>query len=508
MMEFFKGLGRKMTGRKGIGNTMTVVIIVAVVLINILAYTVTNAFGLYFYSPNVDDLSISGNTDALFEKAIGMKRKVTITFCYPESKLEMHDTGSYVLETARNFKAQYIELKFASLITKMDEDGVIFPFDDYIKDGKYNLKQNSVIFETGERGSESWSYRVLTDNSTSAGFAGFFTLDSSLNVLAYNGEEVMAAMISWVLADEHPVAYFTQNHGETADVALTNLLTCAGYYIEVKDLRKEEIPKDAGMVIISNPTKDFEKSSDPTKVRGEIEKIEDYLKSGGKLYVALDPYAKRLSNLEELLGKWGIALSGSTNEDGVYARHIVREDTEAIKTDGYTFKAAIADEGLSKNVLDKVELYRENGILVREIAKLDLDATLGAKPVLVASDSSSVYVNGEVIDEKGGYPIAAYSRRAEAEGESTVFVMPSSYITASDALLSERYANKDFLYSVFEELFDSNSAPRGCNTVVYRTQILENLTMGKARIYTVIVLAIPAALAVTGAVIITRRKNR
>ena len=191
MMEFFKGLGRKMTGRKGIGNTMTVVIIVAVVLINILAYTVTSAFGLYFYSPNVDDLSISGNTDALFEKAIGMKRKVTITFCYPESKLEMHDTGSYVLETARNFKAQYpelIELKFASLITKMDEDGVIFPFDDYIKDGKYNLKQNSVIFETGERGSESWSYRVLTDNSTSAGFAGFFTLDSSLNVLAYNGE--------------------------------------------------------------------------------------------------------------------------------------------------------------------------------------------------------------------------------------------------------------------------------------------------------------------------------
>ena len=70
MKEFLKKLGRKLTGRKGIGNTMTVVIIIAVVLLNILAYTVTNAFGLYFYKPEVSDLSISGNTDDLFANAI------------------------------------------------------------------------------------------------------------------------------------------------------------------------------------------------------------------------------------------------------------------------------------------------------------------------------------------------------------------------------------------------------------------------------------------------------
>ena len=63
MKEFLKGLGRQATGRRGLGNAVTVTIIIAVVMLNIFAYTVTNAFALYFYSPDVDDLSISGSTD-------------------------------------------------------------------------------------------------------------------------------------------------------------------------------------------------------------------------------------------------------------------------------------------------------------------------------------------------------------------------------------------------------------------------------------------------------------
>ena len=104
MKEFLKNLGRRATGRKEIGNTFTVVIIIAVVMLNILAYTLTNAFGLYFYSPEVDDLTISGSTDELFANAMLLGKKVTVTFCYAEDKLEQHDTGSFVLNTARQFE--------------------------------------------------------------------------------------------------------------------------------------------------------------------------------------------------------------------------------------------------------------------------------------------------------------------------------------------------------------------------------------------------------------------
>ena len=87
-------------------------------------------------------------------------------------------------------------------------------------------------------------------------------------------------------------------------------------------------------------------------------------------------------------------------------------------------------------------------------------------------------------------------------------MIPTAYITASDAFLSKTYSNKNFLYATLEVLFDSNVAPRGCNVVTYSSQILENLTMGKAKAFTALILAIPAAIAVVGTIIIIRRKNR
>ena len=561
MKEFLKKLGHKVTGRKGIGNTLTVVIIIAVIMLNVLAYTVTNSFGLYLYSQKTYDFSLSGNTDELFKDAIKLGKKVTITFCYTEEKLKTHSTGSLVLETARKFEERYsdsgfINVRFVNLLTKLDEDGKSAKLERYCNvvcqndadpdenitkicnksvryadveydendnpictscRGKldldenvvYNFAQNSIIFETGTYGESSFSYRVLTDRSTSVGFVDFYTLNSSGNVIAYNGEEVMASMISWVLQKEHPVAYFTQNHGETSDVAFTNLLTCAGYYVEVINLRKMEIPKDAGMLIISNPTSDFDRSSDDSNVRGELNKIEQYLEGGGKLYVALDPYVKELKNLEGMLDKWGISLSGEYNENNVLVRDIVRENSNAITPDGYTFIATHADNELAARIRDKVTTHGNDSILMSEVTRLKLDESKGARPLLVSSTTSSTHAGGKETDSSGEYAVVAYSVREEQDGnKSTVFVIPTAYITASDALLSNSYSNKDFLYSTLEVLFESSSAPHGCNMVDYTTPILENLTMGRAKLYTAIILAIPTALAVVGVITIIRRKNR
>ena len=45
-------------------------------------------------------------------------------------------------------------------------------------------------------------------------------------------------------------------------------------------------------------------------------------------------------------------------------------------------------------------------------------------------------------------------------------------------------------------------------TILYDTETLENLTMGTAKIYTALIMLIPAAAALVGAVILIRRKNR
>lgn len=554
MNKFFSKIGQAITGRKGIGNTMTVAIIAAVVMLNILAYTVTSVFGLYLYEKDEEQYAISGNTDAIFESAIQLGKKVTITFCYTEDKLKTHDTGKLVLDTARAFEERYpefIELRFINLLTKMDEDGRIVDFRNYSDvvctkadalSGKkcnevmrfidlnkdeprcrkcgaeidldesvvYDFAQSSVIFETGS--GASYNYRVLTDKYTSAGFVDFYILDSSSNIVSYNGEEVMAAMISWVLNSNHKTVYLTQNHGETADVALSNLLTCAGYYVDVINLRRDEIPADAGMVIISNPTSDFERAPADSTVRLEIEKLDAYLASGGKVYVAFDPYVKSLPNLEALLKDWGIEISGSLTEGGVYVRDIVKENAMAITPDGYTFIATYADGAKADEIYGKLAATGTDRVLMSNVAKLDLifdnKSAATVNPILISGPTSSTYAAGEATDTSGGYVVAAASTKTVGDKEATLFVLPTAYITATDAFISESYSNKDFLFSVYETLFDANPAPYGCNQILYDTQMLENLTMGRAKLYTALILAIPASLMVVGTVIIIKRKNR
>jgi hypothetical protein len=81
-------------------------------------------------------------------------------------------------------------------------------------------------------------------------------------------------------------------------------------------------------------------------------------------------------------------------------------------------------------------------------------------------------------------------------------------MTVSDALVTNGYSNKDFMYSLFDYLYGAENMPYGCQSVLYDSSVLENLTMSTANIYTAIVLAVPAIIAVFGAVVVIRRKNR
>jgi hypothetical protein len=75
-------------------------------------------------------------------------------------------------------------------------------------------------------------------------------------------------------------------------------------------------------------------------------------------------------------------------------------------------------------------------------------------------------------------------------------------------MVTNGYGNKGFVYSLFEVLYGVGDMPYGTNSIVYDSGVLENLTMGTAKTITAILLAIPMVLAVVGAVVLIRRKNR
>ena len=122
------------------------------------------------------------------------------------------------------------------------------------------------------------------------------------------GEEKFTQAIYTLLEQESYVVYFTVGHGERqlqdrGGEGLSYVKT----YLEnenykVRDLNiiLENIPTDASLIIIASPVETFSDF--------EIEKLDNYVKTGGKLLVLYDSFMDRSnfnSNLDIFLSDWG-----------------------------------------------------------------------------------------------------------------------------------------------------------------------------------------------------------
>lgn len=499
-------------GSRGFASgTVTALVIAVIIVLNIIIYTLTSIFGLYIYSPMTYDYTLTGAMDELFEERVDDNTVVNVTFCMAREDLAANGVGMFVLKTAEYYAERYpfIKLNFVNLLTKIDDEGNYVDLTKYQTDMRGNetaLRTSSVIFSSGEGAEEN--YRVITDGRTSAGFSDFFSLNSDSKAYAYVGEEIFGSMVAWVLEREHKVAYFTGNHGETIDIAFASLLSSAGYYIDTVNLRENEVPEDAAMLVISNPTADFERGSG---IRAEIERIESYLEngnggSGGRLYVAIDPLADAMPTLEDFLSeRCGITVSGGEGEYG-YTRDIVYDSTRSIALDSSAFIVDYGQGGLSADIQSSYKDIKSGGVLIADVARLTLDES--AEALLVSSEGAVSMRGGKTVSDEGSFVLAAYSKLEYDNSEAGVFVIPSALLTNADLLVYNGYSNKEFVYSLLDQCFDASFSVYGTRSIVYDSGVVENLTQQMSGIYTACLLLVPTALLCVGVFITVRRKNR
>lgn len=485
-------------------TVLTAIIIAAVVFVNILIYTLSTVYPLYLSSPEKQDFSISDASDALFTKYEEKGSRITITFCSYEDVVSSHYMGGNVLKTAKELEKNYpdlISLRFINAITKLDSEGnsVVDELQTYSDGGKTAIDGTSVVISSDTR------FRVMPSYNGN-GYADFYTLDAASQVNSYNGEESFVSSILWTLSEQHGVAYITVGHGETATPSLHKILTAAGYEVKDINLRKKDIPEDAELVVISNPTADFEKGAGnlPTEYRRLVE----YKEKGGNFFITLNPFVKKLPVLESFIADFGVSFY--TVDSGEKA--IVKDSNNAITTDGFTLVAEYADTSYAKNMKQAISDKtgdEDASVVIRNVAAFVLDSSKSVYPILSASSSAVCEAEGNTVDTDGNYTIAACAvAKNDFADDSRLFVMSDGMMTSGEAVVSNGYSNKDFLYSVFDVFYGKGEMPYGCNSLIYDTMILENLTMSSAKIYTAVILAVPAIVAICGAILLRRRKNR
>lgn len=502
MKNFFSKLKSGLHSEGASGAALTALIIGITVFVNAVIYTLGTVFGWYAYSPETLDLTLSDAPAEIFERAVLPGDEVTILFCQAEDDLKNHRSGGYVYQTAKQMaeKFSFLHVEYKNIV--IDPDAV----EPYKKDMKGNdtaLNATSVVFIHNEQ------YRVLTDTTSGVGYVDFYTLNDKGTVVAYNGEEVLTAMILWVLREEHPTAYFTTGHTETSTAAFSSALACAGYYVDTVDLRQNEVPSDAGLLVISHPIKDFERSAEGSGVRSEYDRLVSYTDRGGRVLLVTDPYLKENQPvLRGFMDTFGISLS-ERDTDGGRVADIVKDTENGISVDGFTFVCDFGTGSFASSVAALVDAQAAGKVITSSSGVLLTDAAKGAEPLLVSSSAAETEAAGAVTDRDGRYTVAAYSRQTHNGNTAELVVLPSIYLSDSDAMVTNGYANRTFFYAVFSALgTGGGECPYGCRLVLMSNDYLENLTMGTARRLTVLFMAVPAALAVAGAVVVIRRKNR
>ncbi len=483
LKEFFASRRAKNGG----GAMALVALVIALFyVVNLILLGLAGHFSWYFYTAEQYEITVSGAADDLLADIRAPQGKVKILFCDVEENIKNHRQLDFVYKTATGLAERYPDLLELEFVNMWLEPARLAPYRT-AEDGSENtLSTSTVIVDyNGE----------FVLNSPSA----FYLLDGQDYVTAYNGEEVFVGTILWVTAKEHPIAYFTANHGEEIPSALYRRLVMAGYRVERLDLASvADVPQDAGMVVISAPLYDFSRAAVGSDYHAELNKLEDYLENDGKLYVSLHPdYTEKLPHLTEFLAAYGI---------GTEAGVLIDREASLPSSGGYSLIGSFPETG-SGAALGASPLLSDRRTVLSYAAPLSIgeSALATAEALLYAPSSASLLYGGKETATDGA-PVLALARMQGGEG--LLLVSGTPYLADATLMNGEGYGNRELINALLS-MMGAERVPMGIPAVMVDRSAIEDLTLGEVDIYaTVTVILLPIAIVAGGLIYCRRRKNR
>lgn len=476
------------------GSTVafTALVLALFYIVNLIVLGFANKFSWYFYTTDRIEVTVSSAADELFAEIDTEKSKVKIVFCDLEENIESHSQLDYVYDTAVALRERYpdlIELEFVNLWL---EPARVSAYRTG-KDGSENtINTSSVIIDYGGE--------FLINSPVS-----FYTLDAQNYVTSYNGEEVFVSNILWVTAPEHPVAYFTANHGEEVPYALQRMLIYAGYQVTRLDLSTvREVPEDAGLVVISAPLYNFQKAAAGSVEKTELSYLDEYLENGGRVLVMLDSsYAEAMKlpngappHLLSFLSEYGITVKPGT---------LVDRQNALPGSGGYSLITTYADTGIGAT-LGAIASQGGRRTVLSGVAPLSLGESEKAtvSPILYSPAGAVHEDEGGAELGRGAQPVMAM---AETEGGGRLVVSGSAYLADTAIVDGVGYGNKALINALLSEL-GAVRVPAGIENIRVDRSAIENLTMGEADLFfAVTAVAVPVILLGAGFIVLRRRKN-
>lgn len=352
------------------------------------------------------------------------------------------------------------------------------------------------------------------------------------NPYAYEAE-ILAAMNRLVI-DSPPKVVFVTGNGERSTVYKNDreyqmisafktrrlALVNQGFDVDTVDLDKQDIAKDASIVVMADPT---------TKIGLKaLQKLAVYINSGGNMLINGEPGRQEILNqLLEIIGvKLRPGLLVKPDRDRIPGLIKARFSPSLTKVD--TRFAQLRNSGTIINIQGASAIdYSAAGnftvtpLLISEEGggnmTYDKSPIAGTSPTndsdkgiggTEGSNSAEVSMKATKIDEMGVFPIAVSLRRYIGNKQQRIIVSgDADFLSNGELLRANRGENRTYMQSIFGWLcYDAfpisviNQPPKDTHVKVSSQQVVVLMWLSK--------LAIPLVMITLGAITLYKRRRK
>lgn len=420
-----KPLSRKMRHAL-ISLTVTCLVIVAVVIVNIISVTLTNKYSVL--TADITNVQSFNITEQSLKIAQDIKKNVTITFLSSKSSYEALDpyckqTSSIANRLAQNSDGR-ISVEYKDLVQNPNIE------NDY---PDADLSTTDIIVKCGEK------YKILTKND-------LFTFENYSQTYQYikssqAEQEIDSAIMNVTSENITKVALITDNCTDDFSY-LKSTLNSNNYEVTELSLLTDDIPSNTDTVIVYAPAKDYTYDA--------VEKLEKFIVNNNKygkniLYV---PYCKKADtpNIDAFLKNFGMKIESGLAFDMDTTRVYGNNYYDGI---GCTFSSKLYTDSISDNDYPViVSLSRPITITNEDVATplLTLSSKSGYCPFDAKEGSWSMEkaVTGNVI-------VMAQGTVGNSDAKSTLVVSGSSSMFEK-AMLGSGFGNQKYILNMFADL--------------------------------------------------------
>lgn len=469
---------------------ITAVVLVATILLNVVVSLMSDKL------PGMSiDLTSTGAfelSETSIKLAQNVKKDLKITF--------LDDKQSYRSNASSNtYYAQVMAIaeEYGKYNNKISAEYVSI-VDNPNFENKYpqeTLSADDIVVSCGDK------YRVLDQYD-------IFNVKSYYSTYSYiassKAEEAFDGAILAVTSTESTKIAIVEDNSTEDFTYFKNILEQNNYELVSVKLEQEDIPKDAKMLIVLTPEKDFSKTA-AKKIRTYLENSKEYGKN--MLYI---PSSKtyKTPNLDEILADWGITvgdgLAYELESSSVYGRNMYDGILCYMGSNAFTSK-------FDDNTAPIISSYARPITLDSEAETQSL-LQYSSKSGVCPSDADDSYdftgnAKGNIV--VAGYGVNGIFADDEKSSDkiSTIFVFGSSTMFEK-TILASTYSDQKYILSMLSEScgrIDQEIAVEAKELTQYDVQIDNSLA---SVIGLVCYVGLPIAVICVGLIVFVKRRNK